>query len=184
MPDPYQYIYPKEKDEDYPLAWDKITPASYKVWNHSPDVSYLSEQSSKRTGNDSIFNLIRDEAKNFKNERDSQLYSLNLDEYRKAEKQRTENNKRYEPISKALPFESVLDVTAKGMLNVPKDTTKHKSMAPVIAGNYTVLISATTGEKNKMLADTNEAKSENTWLKRLTKDPELFEATRVIGDMK
>ena len=43
---------------------------------------------------------------------------------------------------------------------------------------------ATTAESLKMAADTNEAKMEKAWLKNLTKDPELYEATRVIDDMK
>ena len=55
IPDPFQYRYEKEKDADYPLSWDKITPASYKEWSNAPDVTYLSEQSSKRTSNDSVF---------------------------------------------------------------------------------------------------------------------------------
>jgi len=185
MPDPYQFIYEKEKDADYPLAWDKITPANYKEWSHAPDEGYLASQSLKRTSNDSIFNLIRDEARNFKNERDSSLFSLNLDEYRKAEKQRTEYSKRFAAINKTLPFEKIVPV--EGVKLSPSDKSTEKdtlyASAPV-AGQFRVLISATNQEKDKMRADTNEAKSENLWLKRLTKDPELFEATRVIGDMK
>jgi carboxyl-terminal processing protease len=190
MPDPYQYLYEKEKDADYPLSWDKITPANYKEWNHAPDVKYLSDESVKRTGNDSIFNLIRDEAKNFKQERDSTLYSLNLDEFRKAEKIRSEINKHFDVITKPLYFEHVLPVS--GVKGFKKDTTdlplanKPDGFSPkyMVSGNVQVYISPTTPEKEKMRADTNEAKSENVWLTRLTKDPELFEATRVISDMK
>lgn len=39
-------------------------------------------------------------------------------------------------------------------------------------------------EGTKMAADTNEAKTEKSWFKQLTKDPELYEATKVIDDMK
>ncbi len=186
MPDPYQYLYEKEKDADYPLSWDKISPANYKEWSHAPDVKYLSDESVKRTGNDSIFNLIRDEAKNFKQERDSTLYSLNLEAYRKEEKIRSETNKRFNAINKPLYFEKVQQVEG-----VKPDKSDSAYMASpespdlaMVAGKVHVLLSATTPEKAKMRADTNEAKSENTWLKRLTKDPELFEATRVISDMK
>ncbi|HTB30431.1 MAG TPA: carboxy terminal-processing peptidase [Bacteroidia bacterium] len=189
MPDPYQYLYEKEKDADYPLSWDKITPASYKEWIHPSDVKYLSDESVKRTGNDSIFNLIRDEAKNFKMERDSTLYSLNLETFRKAEKLRTDANKRFDAISKTLPFEKILHV--EGVKGSRSDSTDYPPIANkgdhspnLIAGNFKVFLSATSIEKDKMRADTNEAKSENLWLKKLTKDPELFEATRVVGDMK
>jgi hypothetical protein len=36
----------------------------------------------------------------------------------------------------------------------------------------------------KMNADTIETKTENKWMRNLTKDAELYEATRVIDDMK
>ena len=194
MPDPYQYLYEKEKDADYPLSWDKITPADYKEWNQSPNFKYLSDESVKRTGNDSIFNLIRQEAKNFKMERDSTLYSLNLDKYRKQEKLRTEYNKRFEAISKALPFEKVSGVNAnnKAPLNEGNGSKEIDTLfagnaaypGVAVAGNYKVLLSATSVEKEKMRADTNEDKSELKRLQVLTRDPELFEATRVISDMK
>jgi carboxyl-terminal processing protease len=190
MPDPYQYLYEKEKDADYPLSWDKIAPASYKEWSHAPDLAYLAAQSTKRTSNDSIFNLIRDEAKNFKQERDSSVYSLNLDEFRKADKARADYNKRFNLISRKLAFESVSAIPgAKDILKLSaEDTAKHKDDAGAnflgVSGNYKVVISATTAEQNKMRADTNEAQSENVRLKRLLNDPELFEATRVVGDMK
>ncbi len=202
MPDPYQYVYSKEKEADYPLSWDKIPAADYKVWTHAPNVSYLSEQSFKRTSNDSVFNLVREEAQNFKKDRDNEVYSLNLDEYKKKEKERTDENKRFAAINKPLPFEKVSGLP----LNLPatpgkKDTTsatgnhldnliamemdeQPNADAGRFAGNYNVLISATSPEKDKMRSDTNEANSENNFLKRLTRDPELFEATRVIGDMK
>lgn len=192
VPDPYQYLYEKEKNADYPLSWDKITPANYKEWGNAPDVTSLSDQSVKRISNDSVFNLMREEATRFKNERDSLLYSLNLDEYRKAEKKRTEYNKRFNLISRTLPFESISGIpNGKAIPDMSSAPDKEKDSLLVanrffspVAGKYTVLISPTTGEKDKMRADTNEAKMEDIWLKRITKDPELFEATRVIGDMK
>lgn len=200
MPDPYQYE--KEKDADYPLSWDKIAPAKYAEWSHPPDISYLAEQSLKRTSSDSVFKMIRDEASSYKMERDSLLFSLNLDEYRKQEKQRADYNKRFNVISRTIPFEktSVFNIKTKSFLfsdpitDSKKDTGKGDNDLAMrqntgngfygVAPNYKVLISATAEEQDKMRADTNEAKTENSWLKRITKDPELFEATRVIGDMK
>jgi len=186
VPDLSQYTDEKEKFADYPLRWDKIPAANYREWPYAPDARSLAEQSSKRTSQDSVFNLIREEADYFKNQRDNMLYSLNLDEYRKEEKQRTDYMKRFNVISRTLPFESVSGVKA-----IPADPTEHKEKDTLfaggfygVAGNYIVVIGPTTQEKNIMRADTNEANSQNAWMKRITKDPELFEATRVIGDMK
>ncbi len=199
MPDPYQYAYGKEKDADYPLSWDKITPANYVVWNNPPDVAYLSKQSSDRISNDSIFIMMKEDAKTYKQERDSTLYSLNYDEYRKADKKIRAENKRFEVLNKALPFEdvSLFNVRKNQFILSPshdKDTIKASNAMALqtnnasnfygVTGNYHVLITATAGEQSKMRADTNEANSENIRLKRMMKDPVLFEATRVIGDMK
>jgi len=199
MPDPYQYAYGKEKDADYPLSWDKITPANYVAWNNPPDVAYLSKQSSERIANDSIFILMKEDAKSYKQERDSTLYSLNYDEYRKEDKKIRAENKRFEVLNKTLPFEdvSLFNVQKNQFILSPthnKDTLKASNTMTLqtnnasnfygVTGNYHVLISATADEQSKMRADTNEANSENIRLKRMMKDPELFEATRVIGDMK
>ncbi len=188
MPDPYQFTDEKEKDADFPLSADKIPAATYKDWSHPVDVSYLSQESGKRTNNDTIFNLIREEAQVFKrDDRDSTLYPLNLAAYRKQENRRLAENKRFDAINKPLPFEKV-----SGLANPPQADKNTESkgkdsllaIGPFVNGDYNFLISATTSEKDKMRVDTNEAKTENAWLKRLTRDPELFEATRVISDMK
>lgn len=186
MPDPYQYFYGKEKDADYPLSADKISPADYKEWGNPPDLSYLNQQSLQRTSKDSIFRLMWENARNYKEEHDSTLYSLNLDTYREKDKAQHEESKRLEAITKALPFEgvSIFSVKQRQFILSPAPHDTSKAAASSVAGNYQVVISATTEEQSKMQADTNEANSENIRLKRLIKDPELFEATRVIGDMK
>ncbi len=196
MPDPYQYVYEREKDAEYHVSWDKITPADYKLWGHPADVSYLVGQSAKRTGNDSVFNLIREEATYYKNERDSSLYSLNLDEFRKQEKQRKGGLKHFASLSQPLPFEKVAILKSTTMpvrdtSGVDKDilfvTSENLGLARGSDEgqvNQGVLITATVDDNNKMAADTNEARSEKKFLKALTRDAELFEATRVITDMK
>lgn len=196
MPDPYQYVYGKEKDADYPLNWDKITPASYRLWNNPPDYSYLAQQSAERTAKDSIFILMKEDAQSYKQARDSTLYSLNIDDYRQQDKKLRAENKRFEVLNKPLPFEeaSIFNVHKNQFVLSPThDTDSSKGAASKknstdnfygVMGNYKVFISATSQEQNMMRADTNEANSENIRLKRIMKDPELFEATRVIGDMK
>jgi carboxyl-terminal processing protease len=197
MPDPYQFVYEKEKDAEYHVNTDKITPAEYKVWGHPADAAYLASQSAKRTENDSVFNLIREEAKYYKQERDSSVFSLNLAEFRKEEKQRKEVIKHFEALSKPLPFEKVAILKSTTMpvrdtTGIDKDilfvTSENLGLArgsdDYSPANHGVLITATADDNNKMAADTNEAKTEKRFLKALTRDAELYEATRVISDMK
>lgn len=192
FPDPYQYLYQKENEasSEYPLEWDKIAPANYTEWKHPADITYLAEQNKNRCNNDTICSLTNDEAKSFRDERDKSLYSLNLEDFRKESKERTEEDKKYGAINKPLPFAKVLVMDAPS--TSIKDTALDKGIIFATASpgemhsgrNSKVLISATEEESFKMKSDTNETRSEKRWLKGLTRDDELYEATQVIGDMK
>jgi carboxyl-terminal processing protease len=169
VPDPYEYLYVKEKASEYPLNWDKIPAANYQPWgnmpdrpkvqmstslpswNSPPDIDKLRSAAEGSMAQDSSIELMKAEALQYKKQKDNSAYPLNLADYRKQQKEQTENNKKFEGISKVIPAMKVLP---------------------------------TTHESARMAADTNEAKSENQWLKPLTKDAELYEATRVIDNMK
>lgn len=151
LPDSYNPLYVKEKNSDYPMPWDKIKPATYTTWNHPPDIDKLREAVDKDVAHDSAFMLIGDEAQNNKKLRDHSEVNLNLDEFRKQQKEETQENKRFTAITKVIPEMKIVPTTAESL---------------------------------KMQADTNETATENKWMKQLTKDPELFEATRVIDYMK
>ncbi len=151
MPDSYNPLYVKEKNSDYPMPWDKIQPAVYKTWNAPPDVDKLRAEVDKDVTHDSAFILINDEMIYNKKLRDHTEVNLNLDEFRKQQKDEIDQSKKFSAITKVIPE---------------------------------MKISPTIGENVKMKADTNEAATENKWLKQLTKDPELYEATRVIDNMQ
>jgi len=168
VPDSYEYLYQKEKASEYPVNFDRIPPADYRTWgasvdkpkmpsfapstwNSPPDFPKLKADAENNMAGDSAIQLIKAQALQYKKQKDNSLYPLNLEDYRKQQKEQTDNNKKFEGISKVNPLMKVYP---------------------------------TSKESAKMANDTNEAKTENQWLKQLTKDPELFEATKVIGDMK
>jgi carboxyl-terminal processing protease len=158
----------KEKESEYPVNWDRIPPADYRTWganvdktklpsfnaaawNSPPDLPKLKTEAESNMSGDTAIQLIKEQALQYKKQKDNSLYSLNLADYRKQQKEQTDNNKKFEAISKVIPLMKVYP---------------------------------TSKESAKMANDTNETKTENQWLKQLTKDPELYEATRVIGNMK
>lgn len=151
LPDSYSALYVKEKNSDYPMPWDKIKPATYTIWNNPPDYDKLRSSANKDVAHDSAFILISEEAQNNKKLRDHGEVSLNLEQFRKQQKEQTEENKKFGAITKVI-------------------------------GDMKII--PTTGEDQKMQADTNEMASEKKWMKQLTKDPELYEATRVIDYMR
>jgi len=151
VPDAYEAIYQKEKDSDFPIPWDKTIPADYNTWSNPPDFTNLRNEAEKRIATDTAFRLISEEAIQFKKQHDHSQYSLNLKDYRKQQKEQTEENKKFEAITKVIPDMKIIP---------------------------------TSLEQSKMNADSVETKTENKWMRNLTKDAELYEATRVIDDMK
>ena len=112
LPDQYKYLDIGEKDEDYPLAFDEIKKAKYETWSNAPDYNKIKESSAKRVDKNDAFKLIEQYAKRLKNERDNQVYSLNLKKYQDDLKQDKEANKKNELVTNYkshLNFEALTD---------------------------------------------------------------------------
>jgi carboxyl-terminal processing protease len=181
VPDPYQYLYTKEKDEDCPLPSDKIQRAQYNYWSNPPQISKLQNDFEQRTDNDSIFQLMHDEALSYKNRHDMTLYTLNLDEYRKEEKKRTEQEKKFEAIGKPLSFAKILGPDGEP---ASKTLDMGTTSPQLSTGSNSYSIYAIGQEAQKMKADTSETKMENIRLRQITRDYELYQATLVVNEMK
>jgi len=179
MPDAYQYLYPREKDEECPIKSDKIAPASYMPWKDSPNISKLQKDFEQLTDNDSIFQLIHTQAIQYKKQRDETLYSLNLDEYRKKEKERQATDKEFERITKPIAGSAIW--SPDGVSSQGKVDANSPQLA---SSNATFAIYPIGQEAQEMKADTSEVKVENSRLKQITKDHELYLATQLINEMK
>ncbi len=178
MPDAFEYLYPKEKDEDCPIISDKIKPVAYSAWNNPPNINTLQHDFEQITDNDSIFQLIHEQAIQYKKQRDKTMYTLNLDEYRKEENAKTETDKKFEAITKPMAGSEIWSPDGKP-LGKPVDSS------PQLAGGTAIYAIYPIGqEAQEMKADTSEVKTENTRLRQITKDHELYLATRLINEMK
>jgi carboxyl-terminal processing protease len=177
LPDAYESVYEKEKDSEYPINWDKISPAPYHVWNNPPNMNYLRNETNKLVDQDSAYTLIKEEEKAFKKQKENTTYSLNIDEYRKQEKEHTDQYKKFEAINK--PRAGVLvssDATQKQYNEGKEPNFK--------TGSDMMMIYATGEEAQKMKTDSTETKLETQRLKLLTKDAGLFVAIHILGDVK
>ena len=113
VPDRYSYINIGEKDQENPLAWDKITPAEYDVWGSYYDYDVTIANSKKRMASNAQLKLIDENAQWVKKIRDREMYSLNYDDYKTALEQNQEESKRFEKLSdyktnlsfQSLPYE-------------------------------------------------------------------------------
>ncbi len=97
LPDAYSEIESGEKELDYPMQWDEISPADYKSWAGT-DISKLKLQSSARIKKNSSFELVKEQAEFFKRKKDDTKYSLNLKKFREEEKSLLAKSKKFEAI--------------------------------------------------------------------------------------
>jgi carboxyl-terminal processing protease len=135
VPDRYSYIDIGERDQENPLAWDKIEPAEYAIWDSYFDYDATIEKSKERMQNSEQLKLIDENAKWIKTIRDRNVFSLNYEDYKKKLEANEEEAKRFDKISeyttnltfKSLPYEDVL-VEKDSVLKMKRDRW-HQSLA-------------------------------------------------------
>ena len=81
VPDRFSYIDIGEKDQENPLAWDKIEPAKYDLWENLKDYNTIIERSKSRMANNEYLQLIEENAKWVAEQRELLKYSMNYDDY-------------------------------------------------------------------------------------------------------
>lgn len=113
VPDRYTYIDIGEKDQDNPLPWDKIDPASYRPWNDYIDLESVVGNSKERMAKSEHFKLIDEQAKWISEQRKDTSFPLNYRQYKNELNKDKEYAKRFESLSKynnnlrfaSLPYE-------------------------------------------------------------------------------
>jgi len=113
VPDRYSFIDIGEKDYENPLPWDQIKAAKYKIWDGYIDFEDAIKNSNKRMSNNAQLNLIAENAKWVKDQRDEETYPLNYTAYQNHRLLTEEDAKRFDAISdytsnlsyESLPYE-------------------------------------------------------------------------------
>ncbi len=95
LPDIYAKLETGEKDTEYPIEWDEIIKADYKIIENNTSKKMLIENSKKRISSDTTFQIISKYADYMKETRDNSLKSLKLSEYKKILKSKDKKNKKY-----------------------------------------------------------------------------------------
>lgn len=147
LPDPYYLLDQGEKEQDYPMAWDEIAPASYNQLSPTFSVEKLKTESASRLKSNPGFLALEDAAKRLKKQKDSTIISLNFDTYYTEQKRlKAESKKLEEILDKEI---TGLDVTPLKVdsLAIVGDTTKvnkvkdwHKNIRKDIYLNETIAI--------------------------------------------
>ncbi|MDT0620023.1 carboxy terminal-processing peptidase [Croceitalea vernalis] len=110
VPDRYSYIDLGERDQENPLAWDKITPADYQVWDGNIDYETTVANSKARMANNVQIELIEENAKWVRDQQNETIVSLNYEKYKttqEANKKRSNYFKKLRDYDSKLTFESL-----------------------------------------------------------------------------
>lgn len=110
VPDKYSYIDLGERDQENPLAWDKISAADYQPWDGYIDYEQTIANSEKRMAASPQIKLIEENAKWLKQQQDETVVSLNYEVYKKKEqkvKERSDYFKSLSDYDSKLTFESL-----------------------------------------------------------------------------
>lgn len=99
VPDKYSYIDLGERDQQNPLAWDKISPAVYTPWDGYIDYEGTIVNSKKRMATNPQIKLIEENAKWLKEQQDETVVSLNFDDYKTDEAKNLEKSKYFKTLS-------------------------------------------------------------------------------------
>ncbi|MBU2995461.1 carboxy terminal-processing peptidase [Cellulophaga baltica] len=110
VPDKYSYIDLGERDQHNPLAWDKISPADYKVWDGAIDYETTIANSTKRMASNPQIKLIEENAKWLKEQQNETKVSLNYNDYKDDEEKSLAKSKYFKKLNdydSKLTFESL-----------------------------------------------------------------------------
>jgi len=116
VPDRFSFMDIGERDQDNPLAWDKIDAVKYDYWKSYFDYDTTIKNSKERMENNAQLKLIENNAKWIKTQMDENVYSLNYKKYKAELMENEEIAKQYDAISKyktnltfeSLPYEKAL----------------------------------------------------------------------------
>jgi carboxyl-terminal processing protease len=115
MPDRYSYIPIGERDTDNAMPWDKIDAAQYNVLKPN-NFEVAIANSKKRLAESAQFNLIDENAKWLSKRKDDNVYSLNINKFKKQQEVIELESKKFKAIAdfkdnlvfNSLPYENSL----------------------------------------------------------------------------
>jgi carboxyl-terminal processing protease len=85
LPDQYEYLKLREKDNPSALAWDEINSAKFKTWKNDYDFAEIIRKSNERIGQNINFQQIKSYS-DWLGKYNDKVYNLKLDKYRQQKK--------------------------------------------------------------------------------------------------
>lgn len=110
VPDYYNYMEIGEKDMDYAMGWDEISPLTWDEWTPSYDKNLIIELSKKRINSDTLFRLVDENGKRLEDIREETIVDLDFDDFKQLNTTREKEAEKYKRIGK-----DTLDLDISGL---------------------------------------------------------------------
>lgn len=127
LPDPYAEIPNGEKENKYAIKWDEIPPAIFEPWKAGYSYDKLRAGSEKRMSSSNAFQLIQEEARDFKERSENTIYPLSYKKYSDLQKILNDKEKKYEAI--------LSDTGLVAVSNLPADLPRINADSVSLARN-------------------------------------------------
>ncbi len=108
LPDQYEYLKLREKDDPDALAWDEINSTQYKVWKSDFDLNNVINRSNERVKQNKSFQLIKENT-DWLSKYNDKAYSLNITKYRQDKKTLSNTIKTIDSLTR---MQTPLEVTS------------------------------------------------------------------------
>jgi carboxyl-terminal processing protease len=125
LPDNYRYIKTGEEEQEYAMEWDQIKSTQYAPFATTPAMKNAIEMSQKRVKESELFNKIDDNAKRWKAENETDVYTLNMEKFRAEQKAKDEANKAFNKLFKPID-ELELTLTQEDAKRNSSDSSRQK----------------------------------------------------------
>ncbi len=99
IPDNFEYLKFREKDNPDALPWDEIEKSPFTTWNSGYDLNAIQQHSVQRIENNMAFRLIKENTEWLSKQTEEEV-SLQLDKYREAQKKIRSTYKQLESLNK------------------------------------------------------------------------------------
>ena len=100
VPDSYMHIFNGEKDEENPLAWDKIDPAMYNPWINEGSLDFISSNAQSRVNENKYLKLVSKRADWIEKQQMNKTIPLKFMTYQKYLESNKNKIKEFESLSK------------------------------------------------------------------------------------
>ena len=158
IPDRFEYLKYRERDNADALPWDEIAKSDYKTWTSTISNDVVVKYSDEQIAQNTVFNKIK-ESMSWLEKNNDKAYSLNLDKYKEEQKQFKVKAKELDDLYKLNKDLSIKNIAADTVaINSAKDKIdKNTQWLKRVGGD--IYIDETVKVMNSMITQTATAKN-------------------------